>query len=394
MTVSNTTAVVIPTRNRADLAIHAIRSVLAQPLRNIHVIVSDNSTVEMERNVLADFCAGVADSRLIYVRAPKSLPMTEHWEWALEQALRLPDVGYLIYLTDRSMFKPDALARIIEISQNNPDKVVSYDWVTIFDHLKPILVETQHQTGRVVEISASHLLYLSSQSVIPNCLPRMMNCCVPRFVVETIKSRFQNVFASISPDYSFCYRCLEVVDAILYYDWAAFVSYAIPQSNGVGITGISTNATEDFKSNLALSGVPRSFAAPVPAFETMTNYVMHEYCVVQQETASAKFPEVDRSKYLARIAGEIASNQNRQLKREMQALLRAHSYSMPVRAWLSNLRGKLSLRTRMRKLWWGQRPTLSAGAGPFDSVEEAISYAMKPRLNDDPNPHHLRLLRG
>ena len=38
--------VVIPTRNRAQLAIGAIESVLSQAVANVRVLVSDNSTIE------------------------------------------------------------------------------------------------------------------------------------------------------------------------------------------------------------------------------------------------------------------------------------------------------------------------------------------------------------
>ena len=56
----------------------------------------------------------------------------------------------------------------------------------------------------------------------------MMNNCAPRTVLEGIAKRFGSVFASISPDYNFCFRCLEVVDAILYYDAAAYAKLRHP----------------------------------------------------------------------------------------------------------------------------------------------------------------------
>ena len=386
------TVVIIPTRNRADLAISAIRSVLNEPVDDVRVLVSDNSTAESEKIALADFCRQLLDPCLLYVVPPEALVMTEHWDWAMQPALQLPRADHFIYLTDRSIFRPGALASIIEISQRNPDKVVSYDWVTIFDHLDPILVETKHQTGRVVEVSASRLLSLSSESVLPNCLPRMMNCCVPRSVVEVIKTRFGNVFDSISPDYNFCYRCLEVVDSILYYDLAAFVSYALPRSNGVNLIGISTDANRDFIANLAPDTVATSLV-PVPEFETPANYVLQEYCLVQRETGSSKFPEIDLVKYLARNASNISSIQDSERKREMEALLKATGYRALPPQWLKDLRGRLSLRTRIRRALRGERSTLSSTAGPFASVAEAIEYAVNVPLRTDPDPYHLRVLR-
>ncbi len=37
--------VVVPTRNRAQLAMNAVRSVLEQPVENVAVMISDNSTL-------------------------------------------------------------------------------------------------------------------------------------------------------------------------------------------------------------------------------------------------------------------------------------------------------------------------------------------------------------
>jgi glycosyltransferase involved in cell wall biosynthesis len=389
---SGKTAVVIPTRNRADLAMTAIRSVISQPVSELQLIVSDNSTDDANRTVLEDFCRQLADPRVVYVRPPNALPMTAHWEWAIHQALALPDLAHVVYLTDRSMFKPGELAHIIELARRNPGKVISYDWVTIFDHLDPILVEQREHTGRVIDVTAERLLYLSSQSLISNCLPRLMNACVPRSVVESVLKEFGSVFASISPDYHFCYRCLAVVDSILYYDAAAFVSYAILRSNGVSTMGMSTPATVDFNSQLTLNQSTRSFAAPVPAFETFANYALHEYCLVKEESADPRFHEVNREKYLARNASEAASNGDVQLKREKQTLLKAHGWR-PFQQRLLELRTSLSLRTRARKLLRLQWPVISTEIGPFGSLEEAIKYAIRIPLSEDSSAYHLRLLR-
>src|SRR2546422_2354060 len=100
------TVVVIPTRNRPDLAMNAIRSVLQEPLVDVHVIVSDNSTTEADRSALAGFCARLSNARLLCIAPPRALPATEHWDWAMHQALQRYDAGHFIYLTDRSVFKP------------------------------------------------------------------------------------------------------------------------------------------------------------------------------------------------------------------------------------------------------------------------------------------------
>lgn len=374
---STETVVVIPTRNRADLAMNALRSVLEQPVDDLHLIVSDNSTIKGDRSALEAFCQQISDPRLLYIEPPTPLSMTEHWDWAMREALHRFDASHFLYLTDRSVFKPGVLRDIVKFANQYPDKVISYDWVTIFDHLSPIIVERQPQTGQLVEVPASRLLFSSSRAIFPRCLPRMMNCCAPRSIIEKVQKRFGSVFASTAPDYNFCYRCLEIVDDILYYDCAAYVSYALTKSNGAGAIGLKTEGAVDFASNLNLGGRRRNYATPLPALETEINWIMHEYCVVQGETASGKFPKVHLAHYAIR---------------NIESLLTVLAYKLP----LSVLGVLVSLRTRMRKILRLQWPMIAdyERSPEFESVADAIHYATSVPFNNEMTARHLDLLNG
>ena len=56
----NGVVVVIPTRNRAQLAMNAIRSLLDQPVDDFRILVSDNSTSQRDRDDLESFCVSLA----------------------------------------------------------------------------------------------------------------------------------------------------------------------------------------------------------------------------------------------------------------------------------------------------------------------------------------------
>lgn len=370
------TVVVIPTRNRPLLAMYAIQSCLSPPVDGLQVIVSDNSTIESDRRALSEFCKQCPASRLHYIVPPQPFSMAKHWDWAMHRALRLPNVGYVIYLTDRSVFKPGELAGIVTLARKYPDRVISYDWVTIFDQWSPITVERQPQTGQIIEVSTARLLFLSSRSIFPRCLPRIMNCSVPRSVIEKLQRRFGNVFASISPDYNFAYRCLELLDGILFYDHAVYVSYAMHRSNGAGGLGIPTEASKDFLACLKLEGRRRNYAAPVPAFETGINYIVHEYCLLQRESTGHKFPRLRGARYLVR---------------NVAALLTVVAYKLP----LSVLGLLASLRTRMRKVVRLQWPTIAAyeTSPEFESVADAINYVINVPPDKGESAPHLDFLR-
>lgn len=355
---------------------NAIRSVLNQQVSNLYVMVSDNSE-EGFRGPLAAFCEELANSRLLYVTPPTTLPMSHHWDWAIRQALKLDDASHFIYLTDRSLFKPGALLNITELARQYPDKVISYDWVTIFDHLSPIIVERQRQTGQLLEVPASRLLFLSSRLNFPHSLPRMMNCSVPRSLLERMQTRFGNVFASISPDYNFCYRSLELVDSILYYDYAAFVSYAILRSNGVGVLGIPTDANADFWANMKLGGHRGNYAVPVPAFQTGSSYIMQEYCLVQREIASQKFPKLSIVNYMVQNLKEV---------------LTILAYKLPQ----SILGSLIHLRNKCRKTFSLLRSPVAKEkpSRGFELFADALDYAISIPPNDDASGSHLGVLGG
>jgi hypothetical protein len=209
--------VLIPSRNRADLARNAISSVTSQD-EAIEIVVSDNSNEIQQVDDLKQFCNELNDSRLHYIQPEQPLGMSDHWEWAMQKALELPDVSHVLLLTDRMIFKPHSLTEICEIVSRYPDKVLSYHWEAIDDYETPIKLYQCIWSGEVFEFPTSHLIDLSSELVSVPALPRMMNCCVPREVFEKVSSVYGRVFDSISPDFHFAYSCLAVLDSILYYD--------------------------------------------------------------------------------------------------------------------------------------------------------------------------------
>lgn len=319
--------VVVPTRNRAQIAMNAIQSVLDEDLENVHVLVSDNSTLDSDREALAAFCTNLNEAQLRYVRPPQSLAMPEHWEWAIERALSGYDVDHFIYLTDRMMFKRGGLKEVLELAALYPHKVISYNHDRIVDHVKPIRVEHYPSTAMLWEVPTERLSWLVSQSVLHHGLPRMLNCIVPRAVFDRIRARFGNVFASIAPDFNFCFRCLDVEESILFFDKSPFFHYALNRSNGASVSrGEMTPDNADFTANLPVDNSTRNYATPIPQLNTAVNAVLNEYLIYKKETKSPRFFDLDFQKYLATNALEVKEVSDPRLRAEMHALLEQHGY--------------------------------------------------------------------
>ena len=374
------TVVVIPTRNRASLAMNAVRSVLDERIEDLEVLVSDNSTSESEREQLQSFCASLGESRLRYVGPPQSLGMPDHWQWAIEQALANYDASHFTYLTDRMMFRAGGLRETLDLAALYPDKVITYNHDRICDNTRPIRIEEYEVTEKLLEVQSPHLLQLCADAILHHGLPRMLNCIVPRRVLQAIANRFGKVFSSIAPDFNFCFRCLDLEDSILFYDKSPMFHYALDRSLGAtGTRGESTPELNDFEANLPVDSVNRNYATPIPSLITATNAVFNEYLIYKQETDSPRFPEVNLQNYLRANATEVAEVSDPQLRAQTLALLVKHGYREPsnetsaARQRLTSVVGKLKrVITKAPSTRPSTRPT---HVPEFDTLDEAIHYA-------------------
>src|SRR5213079_1148751 len=100
-------AIGIPTRNRAELAITAVDSVLRAGRREVGVVVSDNSTDHGEAARLEELCAARGPA-VRYLRPPEPLPMAAHWEWLWGAIEHEAGASHVAYLTDRLVFAAGA----------------------------------------------------------------------------------------------------------------------------------------------------------------------------------------------------------------------------------------------------------------------------------------------
>nr|MDQ3283018.1 hypothetical protein [Acidobacteriota bacterium] len=104
-------AFAIPTRNRADMAMNAVRHLLDQQNCELQIFVSDNSSNEEEVRKLAGFCRELNAPRLTYMRPPdRDLSQGRHWDWASREALRRSNASHVTVHYDRKIFRPGQAA--------------------------------------------------------------------------------------------------------------------------------------------------------------------------------------------------------------------------------------------------------------------------------------------
>jgi hypothetical protein len=356
-------AIGIPTRNRAELAMAAVNSVLWAAQPGVRVVVSDNSTDVDERDRLQAFCARQPADLVRYVQPPQPLPMAAHWEWLWQTIKREAAPTHVAYLSDRMVFAAGALEELMRVVEREPEHVISYQFDRIDDVHTPVELVQAQWTGELLELDAKRLIEMSSRLEQGDYLPRMLNSIAPVGTLEAMDQRFGNVFRPVSPDYGFAYRCLATRDSILYLDRSCLIQYAMACSAGNTYTrGRPNEAAADFARMLV---APRFGATPEPGFETINNAICQEYCSVREELGDDRMPPLRWGSYLAANAFSLNLLEDPAWRARLADLLRR-------RGW-----------TRWRRARWAAEQSLMI-VGYFMRHPGALAPSFKRQLWDRP----------
>jgi len=223
--------VIIPTRNRPQLAIESIQSVLGQDFKDYEIILSDNSTQNETQSALK--AAGLIE-RIRYVRPARELSMPDHWEFALSHA----SGKFVLFLTDRSILQQGALGVIFRAINQSPQNVAAVAWGwSVFDDEKQILFQypkAEFSENPVKLLKALNVIsdFLSPQKKYPYSLPRGLNSCFRLDLGKKIQSQQGRLFKSINPDFTSAFQILAMEDQMLFIDEALFISRGLKESNG------------------------------------------------------------------------------------------------------------------------------------------------------------------
>lgn len=325
-------AVVIPTSNRASLAIAACRSLLAQDGVQLEVFVSDNSTRGDESAVLARFCREAADPRLTYLRPDGHLAMPTHWDWAMGQALERSQASHLMVHYDRKITKPGQLRGLCRIAADVPDRLITYAVDHITDRPHPSTLWQVPWTGRVYAVRTARVVEMTASADINgmgHVFPIFSNCVVPRAVLLGIREHFGTICDSTGPDSCFTYRFAALHDSFVCCDRAVGIVYAPQRSNGLGYLRQSGGDFPDFVADWG--DRPWLDAAPIPGLNLGQNMLFHEYELVRREVDPPRFPPIDLGKYLASLEASLSYIDDEQIRRRMRAVLEQHGLP-PVEA--------------------------------------------------------------
>ena len=370
--MSTSVAIVIPTRNRADLAIDAIRSLLAiDDPRLSHVVVSNNSSEEEDVRQLAEFCERSADARLVHLRPPRALGMAEHWDWAAQQALEQTEATHLALHYDRRVSKPE-LRLLFEAAAQQPDMAITYLLDTVYPVPPRFDVHQLPWSGGLYEILTSNAVRLASRGLLTDLwqvFPVLVNCVTPRAVFERVRRRFGDLCASTSPESCFGFRLCAVEERYLHFDMPLGIHYGLARSNGMSyLRGEVSGPFADFVR--LLGDRPWLDAAPIPGLSLGQNTFYHEYARVQRE---AGFPPIEMDGYLKDLSRGLPAIGDPKKRSEMQNVLAKHG-------WIGKKTAAPSLVTRLRAFL---TPARSGFAREALALDHARSHPRPPVADND-----------
>jgi glycosyltransferase involved in cell wall biosynthesis len=367
-------AIVIPTRNRRELAKNAIRSLRDQDCP-LEIWVSDNSSVPDAE--LRAFCDAHGVS---CIRPPREMSTPTHWDWAIREAMAHSTATHFGVHYDRKWSRRGEYTPLRDVVTRWPDQVVTFGGDSVADG--PLRLWRYPWTGKLFAIDTAIMARLAAQGRINEIgwmLPLLSNCIVPRTILDGVIARFGNLCDSSSPDSTFTFRFYALHDRYLHLDRSVGVLYSPQRSTGAGYLRDGGGGWADYQ-KLYSNGEPveRSdwlYAAPIPSVNLGQNLLFHEYELVRRETGD-RLPPLDRDGYLEHLADGL-SWKSRPMRSELRQLLRDHGWQGTVPAYrrqrLRSILREMVLRFFARH--FGVLP--NARGVVFRDDLHALQYALK-----------------
>ncbi|MCA1440309.1 glycosyltransferase family 2 protein [Ensifer sp. IC4062] len=289
-------SVVIPSRNRADLALSALQSVLEQDFRDFEVIVSDNSDEDESKALFEALRPFSADRRFRYIKPQRPLPMTAHWECAVSHATG----EYVGILTDRMILRLYTLSTVDAVIARDGAKLVAYERTNLIETGTSFAVPRSRATPLVTNRKTAPIIEAFSRSDFsPMDTPRFLNSFVSAAFLDQLRSEYGSVFTGVAPDYGFLMRVLDQVDEFPFIETPLLIKHSEDRSNGKSFTHYNLDkASNDFIAfSRSEQGEFLKFS-PVPDDLVMiTNVMMREYEIGRHNQRRSRFPDYEKQAF-------------------------------------------------------------------------------------------------
>lgn len=336
-------SIVIPTRNRAGKLRHALRSALAQQFDDFEVVVSNNQSRDETEQVALSH----RDARLRYIRAPRSMSMVDHWEFALGQACG----DWVLFLCDDDALMPGALQSLADVAKEHSQlELIQYGVINyVYDDgtvAEGNYVDVPEHIPRRTTLVDSQSCLRENFRRLSGDMPKFLNAAVHARLIQRLKDQYGRIFWDWAPDYSSASLMLANTKQFVHTGplmlWGENM-----ESYGAGSARNPAHMLSFFQQFETFTGeLPRS---PYPQLLTVQNCVYDTYIRIREllgsqfadlETDPIRFRQILIKDCRRFVANGHPSYEEAavQLEEEVR-LLRRKRLTNPVWAWQSLVDG-------------------------------------------------------
>lgn len=220
-------SIVLFTKNRSEIVGYALESVLRQTFQDFEIVVSDNDDSPART---AEAVRRFNDPRIKHEYTGGNLSMMDNWEKGIERACG----EFVLSLTDRCVLKSFALERIFAAINEFKRDVYVWPHDVVSTALDQFWFAPRSHPEIVTSVSLFDLFLTTGYTTYETRLPRSLNSCCARSVLDDVRRTTGRVFHSVSPDFTFAFLTLALRSEVVAINHPLFVWGFGDLSNGGG----------------------------------------------------------------------------------------------------------------------------------------------------------------
>jgi glycosyltransferase involved in cell wall biosynthesis len=326
-------SIIIPTRNRYETLLYAIRTVMGQNFDSFELIIADNSDPANlpEVELIGEY---LKDERVKYCRPDSILSMSDNWEFAVTKA-----VGeFIIIFGDDDGLVTGALKKIHTIIKGANAPLVSwarveYSWPDRVPQLYSNLMVIPYMAKTGVVNSDDYIRKVASWRADYRYLPMLYNSAVSRTLINSLIAKTGRVFNSACPDIYTGYAFAHLEKTYITIGYPLSINGVSSKSNGAAHSAGDASGMADYWKTFKASEIkwPRS----IPEIGSPYLGVIEPFIQLTKF-----FPEL--SKYISRkkiyktIVDTLESTSKEDLENKLERILESAKNEKDLYQWVSN----------------------------------------------------------
>ncbi|MBI1624168.1 glycosyltransferase family 2 protein [Comamonas suwonensis] len=243
MTTKPLISIIVPSHNRPDCAVSAVRSLL-KLADCVEIVLSDTSEIDAISKKIASYKC----SRLKYIRPERKMSVVEHFNYALQHS----EGEFIVFIGDDDLVSPDIVDVALWAKKNDADALsfsfpALYYWPNFISSTRWAAssgtLSIDNFEGGVRPINCRQELHKSLQNLGAGVLgmPRAYAGMISRDLLDRISDKYGELFGGVSPDiYSAALISMESLNSY-------FIDFPIiiPGASGGSTSGQSANGRHE-----------------------------------------------------------------------------------------------------------------------------------------------------